>query len=335
MINFTDEDEIEAAFEYFRRVGFPYPTMQQHQIINAFRRLQNAKAKINKQVETTLLEELTQRDIEIQPIGDVFLVNYFHPHIWDSKAVNMKCPTESFKSDKLLRRALRLVLEGRGQIPLQGPKELYMTLVSGTQMCSNFRPTAAKAIYDYLKPKDVLDMSTGYGGRLLGFLASKSTGKYYGIDPSKQTCKCNLRIAKTLGVSHRVSIKCIAFEDVKSLPKIDLAFSSPPYFIKEIYDAGNTKQSRERYPKYEDWCNIFLRSIFKKTKPALRKDGILALNIMDVNIRKKLHPLVLDTMRIADEEGYKVVEKLRMVFSGFGKGLKKEKSEPVLVFKRK
>ena len=53
---------------------------------------------------------------------------------------------------------------------------------SGTQMVSNFRPTAAAALYDVFVDKDsplegttagtVWDPSMGYGGRLLGAIAA-------------------------------------------------------------------------------------------------------------------------------------------------------------------
>mgnify|MGYP003326451474 CR=1 FL=1 len=68
---------------------------------------------------------------------------------------------------------------------------------SGTQMVSNFRPTAAAALYDIFVDKNsplegteagtVWDPSMGYGGRLLGAIAAGVN--YIGTDPCIPTFK--------------------------------------------------------------------------------------------------------------------------------------------------
>ena len=45
-------------------------------------------------------------------------------------------------------------------------------IYTGTQSVSNFRPTAAKLIYEKFGGDTIWDMSCGWGGRLIGFLAS-------------------------------------------------------------------------------------------------------------------------------------------------------------------
>jgi tRNA1(Val) A37 N6-methylase TrmN6 len=196
----------------------------------------------------------------------------------------------------------------------------------------------AKAVYDYFKPKDVLDMSAGYGGRLMGFLASNCNGHYTGIDPSIKSCHGNREIALTFGLQDRVKIICDAFEDnwekLEGLPKVDLAFTSTPYFAKEIYEKQNEKQSRERYPDYKDWLRGFLKPMMKKTRAALELKGIMALNIADIKIKNKTYPLQKDTVRIAEHVGFTLVEELKMAFFGFGRGLEKQKTEPIFIFEK-
>ena len=209
MIEFTDEDEIQAAFEYYRKVGFPYPKLTRYEIIHIFRKLQNVKAKINKSKPNLFGTKV--KVIEVQPIGEVVLSNHFHHHIWKSHAVGMRSPIQSFYIDKSLEKVMKLCVKYYKEITEKKVLHHFRT-VNGTQMCSNFRPSAAKAVYDYFKPCDVLDMSAGYGGRLIGFLASKCEGSYIGIDPSKKSCGGNKRIAKEFGVSSRVKIICSPFE---------------------------------------------------------------------------------------------------------------------------
>ena len=63
-----------------------------------------------------------------------------------------------------------------------------MKIYTGTQAVSNFRPTAAKLIYEKFGGDTIWDMSCGWGGRLIGFLAS-SRKKYIGTEPSSLTFK--------------------------------------------------------------------------------------------------------------------------------------------------
>ena len=59
-------------------------------------------------------------------------------------------------------------------------------IYTGTQSVSNFRPTAAKLIYEKFGGDTIWDMSCGWGGRLIGFLAS-SRKRYIGTEPSSLT----------------------------------------------------------------------------------------------------------------------------------------------------
>jgi hypothetical protein len=334
MIPFTDEHEIEAGFEHYRSCEFPYPDLTLYEIIHIFRKLQDVKAKINKAEPN--LWNIKVRKIEVQPIGDIKLAVYFHPHIWESHAVGMRSSIQSFNIDKSLRKVMRLCMKHFGEITGDNVR-IFLRLVNGTQICSNFRPAVAKAVYDYFKPCDVLDMSAGYGGRLVGFLASSCKGNYTGVDPSKQSCIGNIEIAKAFGVEHRANIICSPFEDVEEvgfLPKVDLAFTSTPYFAKEIYEESNPKQSRERYPEYKSWLRGFLKPLMKLTRRALTSKGIMALNIADVKIGKNRYPLAKDTVRIAEHVGFKLTEQLEIAFFGFGKGLAKQKTEPIFIFKK-
>lgn len=331
MINIDEKDEIELAFQYYRKNGFPYIKLTDFEIVHIFRELQKSVSKINKKKNTLFGME---KIIEIQSVNDQKLANYFHPHIYNSYAIGMRSPTQSFMIDKSLRKVMRLSLKYSNEIS-DKIVNIFLRTVNGTQMCSNFRPTAAKAIYNYLNGNTVLDMSTGYGGRLLGFLASKCNGTYYGVDPNKQTCMCNKKIAKYFNVENRVKIICSAFEDVNNLPKVDVAFTSPPYFSKEIYDEDSLTQSRDRYPIYKDWRNNFLKSMIQKTNLCLNNQGLMAINIQDVKIKNIMYPLVKDTIKIALQNNFILIEKLRIKFSSFGKNLEKVKTEPLLIFKKK
>jgi hypothetical protein len=51
-------------------------------------------------------------------------------------------------------------------------------------IASQFRPSAAKALYDHFNAECVLDFSSGWGDRLNGAMSAQSVKKYIGIDPN-------------------------------------------------------------------------------------------------------------------------------------------------------
>ena len=109
-----------------------------------------------------------------------------------------------------------------------------------------FRPGFAAHLYrKYCKQGDtVLDTSTGYGGRLVGYLGSGIGGKYIGIDPNTLTHAGNTRLASDLGFADAVELHNLPAEDVPHdvvAGRCDFAFTSPPYFSKEIYSAEPTQ----------------------------------------------------------------------------------------------
>ena len=74
--------------------------------------------------------------------------------------------------------------------------------------------------------------------------------------------------------------------------------------------------------------------MMKLTRQSLNPKGIMALNIADVKIGKNKYPLAKDTVRIAEHVGFKLTEQLEIAFFGFGKGLAKQKTEPIFIFKK-
>ena len=89
--------------------------------------------------------------------------------------------------------------------------------------------------------------------------------------------------------------------------KVDLVFTSPPYYYTEKYAEGSNyenKQSWKRYNTYEQWKNNFLFKTFDNFNSVLEKDGILALNIFDINIRKEKYGVVNDFIDYSSGKGY-------------------------------
>ena len=159
-------------------------------------------------------------------------------------------------------------------------------------ICSQFKPNAAKALYDYFKVKNVLDFSAGWGDRLAGFYSSLNTELYVGIDPRKENHPIYEEQARYYDkhltffeTSKKAEFHCDAAEDFDFTPyydTFDIIFTSPPYFNVERYSYDDT-QSWVRYKTIDEWNSQFLHKAIDNMWPTLKTGGKLCINISDVN----------------------------------------------------
>ena len=163
-------------------------------------------------------------------------------------------------------------------------------------ICSQFKPNAAKALYDYFDVKNVLDFSAGWGDRLAGFYASLNTELYVGLDPRVENHPIYHKQAqyydKLLTMFEKQ--KKVFFHDSPAEDfdyseyndTFDIVFTSPPYFNVERYSYDDT-QSWVRYKTIGDWNKDFLHKAIEKMWPSIRSGGKLCVNISDVNASSK------------------------------------------------
>ena len=180
----------------------------------------------------------------------------------------------------------------------------------GTYIATQFKPVVAKAIYDITNAKTVLDTSCGWGDRLAGFFASDAE-EYYGCDPNPNTYEIYQhqisQYNKLLSKPKKVTIWRCGAEDLPyhKLPKIDCAFTSPPYFSTEQYNKGGEHeqdQSWAKFNEYDKWRDDFYLPVAEKT---MEVSKFMFVNIMDPKINGKRY-------RSGDE----LVDKFRDKFLG-------------------
>ena len=159
----------------------------------------------------------------------------------------------------------------------------------GTYIATQFKPVVAKAIYDITNAKTVLDTSCGWGDRLAGFFASDAE-EYYGCDPNPNTYQRYQeqisKYNKLLPKPKKVQIWRCGAEDLPyhKLPKIDCAFTSPPYFSTEQYNKGGEHQedqSWHKFNEYDKWRDDFYLPVAEKT---MQVSKFMFVNIMDPKI---------------------------------------------------
>lgn len=318
---YTQEQVIDAAFTWFRANGFPYRNLAPHVSMQEINRLLATEA-----------DKLINTDTAYH------VADTYHPHRFHAAAEGMKSPFDAFMDDKDLRRAMRLNQENGYTLPQEAFGQMW--IVSGTQAAANFRPGFAAYIYRQFCPPNatVLDTSTGYGGRLVGFIGSGIDGFYIGIDPNTQTHAGNLRMAQELLFADRVELHNMPAEDVPHetvTGRCDFAFTSPPYFRKEHYSDEDT-QSWKRYQTGDAWRDGFLRPMMALQYAALKPNCYAVVNIADVKIKNKVYPLAEWTIDAGKAAGFEFVRRDEFPLTRrFGAGMDDEvATEPVLVFRR-
>ena len=320
----TVEEEARQLYNYWKDKPFPNYSKENYDIIKEFNKLKSFD-------ETTLL-----KDYEInQSMHACGMLWTYFPH-WVEVEFDGISLKDAWKNDEmkyqLFLKCCKYVLKHNKNNKLtynrlRQNSKVYLT----KQSVSNFRPTVAKLIYNLYGNKGVVyDMSCGYGGRLLGFLASDCK-KYIGVDPCTKTYNGLLLLKNDFEyIDKQVSIHNCGSEDFElTKNSIDLAFTSPPYFDTEKYSKEST-QSYMKFPTCELWLNDFLGKTIENCKHGLKDDGHLIINIANV----KTYPnLENEAVEIITEKGFRLVNIYNMVLSSIaGKG---KKYEPIFVFKKK
>lgn len=140
-----------------------------------------------------------------------------------------------------------------------------------------FRPHLAKMICDFYKPTVVLDPCCGWGGRLLGVVASGAT--YVGFEPNTETYKHLVELVDYLQISKQVLLFNEPAETIKSHTIMaDLVLTSPPYYDLEIYSHEPT-QSHTNFNSYKEWIQGWLTPVIRDCLDTLHPKGISCWNV--------------------------------------------------------
>ena len=84
-------------------------------------------------------------------------------------------------------------------------KTLRTAISMRKYIASQFRPSAAKTIYDFFNGKNILDFSAGWGDRLCGFLATDAES-YVGVDPNSDAVSKYCDMIDSFGVERDETI---------------------------------------------------------------------------------------------------------------------------------
>jgi hypothetical protein len=226
------------------------------------------------------------------------------------------------------------------------PVGLKAFRVSFCQYAVNFPPLTAKYLYerytDHIKTQDqinIYDPSSGWGGRLLGALSVNDERNihYIGTDPNTDHNTTegrtkyhefadffNTKTHRAMGLfpkTHTYEIFQHGSEEIHKDPnfqkykgKLDMIFTSPPYFAKEAY-SEDEEQSYKKFSQYDAWREGFLRKTLETCVEYLNNDRYLLWNIADAMFGGDMLPLEQDSIDILKSLGMEYKGKLKMALA--------------------
>ena len=143
------EHGIEVIFDYYRRHGFPHYKIREEEKHDHIRKLQKFD------VDTIFVDNQI-----IQTMHCLRLAWTYFPHFWEIRCGSAKqSPMEIFNDDEKFKKTIRKCwnwsakhYKGEENHPnnkfTENRLRQSLKIYTGTQSVSNFRPTAAKLIYE-------------------------------------------------------------------------------------------------------------------------------------------------------------------------------------------
>lgn len=194
--------------------------------------------------------------------------------------------------------------------------------------CTQFKVTLVKEVIETLKGTRFLDISAGWGDRLVGAIGTPSIQRYVATDPNTDLKAGHDEIKRTLAPGREDNFTVIyePFQTAQLPPgeTFDLVFTSPPYFDFEIY-TQLPGQSVADYPKFDAWFVHFLLVSLYKAWGVLDIGGHLAIHITDTHGSIVCEPMNLFIQSRMEGSVYEGV------LASFGA---RDKARPIWVFRK-
>jgi hypothetical protein len=303
---------VDDIYAILSKTSFPYPELPEDP---------------EREYEKLVQLKVSCEDGWIRPLSyaGLKLCYPFFPNRYKARYETRVSAFEGWHSEKHLRSAIRFQLRYGDPVV---PHRVLKALTANCRTPTAFRPTVAKYIYETYCPEGgrVWDPCAGYGGRLLGALAVGV--RYIATDVEPETIEGNRKLAEALG--KEASLHLSPAEEFDP-GKVDLVFTSPPYFDREQY-SQRPGQSWIHYGDLRSWVEGFLAPVVKTAWESLSSGQYLILNFADIKVKGGAVPLVAEAVSVAQGVGFTHTETLEMPLSRLNRNAA---SEPVLVFQKR
>ena len=219
-----------------------------------------------------------------------------------------------------------------------------LQITRGVQTVTNFPAHVAKLLHiKYLSQWDddvlnVYDPCMGWAGRMISLFAASTHIALHNKKINLIGTDVNTDVHERFDMIYRFwdtyvsSLKNITLnkfvvpaEDMHTVPEFKklegqghLAFTSPPYFDKELYSEDET-QSYIRYNKnYDEWRDGFLYGLLTDTYSYLRPGGTFLLNVANTRPKKDgtfTAPIENDSIALGESVGFRYDGKYHFLIS--------------------
>jgi hypothetical protein len=181
---------------------------------------------------------------------------------------------------------------------------LYEVLAKKNKLCTIFKPNIFKLLITIFKPSKtkpiILDLSSGWGDRLIASIAMESKiQQYVGIDPNQYLFKGYSNMIKDFATDpNKFQMLNLPAENVTpiKLNKLcktntfnpHIVFWSPPFSDQEDYVTNSNRddfynQSTNKFKTYEKWENDFLIKTLDNTANIISQNGVMILYLGNIN----------------------------------------------------
>ena len=209
------------------------------------------------------------------------LCEQFFPNFYDIKNRKGASFKSLWKDPKNLEKILRWNRKSHST-PYLSELKRGIYFCCGLTKNTMFRPHLAKMICDASKGNSVLDPCAGWGGRMLGSVASGK--KYIGFEPCSETYENLKRLQSYLGLQNVTLYNDVAENMNKyDFENVDIILTSPPYFNLEIY---SLKGSETQYSNYQDWLTKWLSPLIEQSVGRLNSTGWSCWNVHNIGKMK-------------------------------------------------
>lgn len=262
LIRLSEEDRerlSEILFKHYRETGFPDIQYSEKELVDDFYSLRKFKINIvDKMINTGSIYGYKMRD-----------------HFIKEQYANF---VELFKDDIILRKLIR------NRLGLDRKTPEFFTfndrlLIRGFEVLfpearfSKYNASIAKWIVDtFCEGDNVFDYSCGWGARLMGTIAANKN--YIGVDTNSKLVDQLNYMGKWLCNFKKDSMKIFNVDAAKFKPnvEIDLAYSCPPYGIKEKYQDMIINSD-------DDWFKFYFQPVVKNCFEVLKYGGKFVCHI--------------------------------------------------------
>lgn len=200
---------------------------------------------------------------------NIFTDYYTEPQRLEAQVYGSIKPIDALKDPSIVKKLLNV-----GEI--LSPYLMRERLRENVREATQFKVCLAKAVIDvYCKNGTYLDMSMGWGDRLVAALASP-VKKYIGFDPNESLHDSYVQMSQ-LNPKVETHFHTLPFQDL-GYRNVDLAFTSPPFFDFEIY-SKDQGQSIVGTSTYKDWTETFYYPMMNDAWASLKEAGKMILYI--------------------------------------------------------